>query len=300
FLLPEVHIRDSLRLKGSQYNIYINGEKIDGAELHADRLMAIPSPELYGEIDGILDTDPAYRMQVVWIEPERKSEALNLGYQVIDCAGVIATHLNKVIREHLAEIFNHDDVEHLMQRLTQLAPKLAENLKAQLPYTLQHRVYRQLLQEEVPLRDIVTIGTTLLESSELTKDPILLASDVRYALRRSIVTAIAGDRRELAVFVLENELENTLLNALSIAQQAGPVSLDSIPVEPSLLGQLQTAMPVVKERLRKDGHPPILTVIPQLRPLLARYARVFSPGLHVLSQNEIPENVGINILGTLG
>lgn len=54
FLLPEVQIRDSLRLKASQYDIYINGEKIDGAELPPDRLMAIPSPELYGEIDGIL------------------------------------------------------------------------------------------------------------------------------------------------------------------------------------------------------------------------------------------------------
>jgi flagellar biosynthesis protein FlhA len=67
-----------------------------------------------------------------------------------------------------------------------------------------------------------------------------------------------------------------------------------------LLNQLQTSMPVVKERLRKDGHPPILVVMPQLRPLLARYARVFSPGLHVLSQNEIPEKVAINIVGTLG
>jgi len=38
----------------------------------------------------------------------------------------------------------------------------------------------------------------------------------------------------------------------------------------------------------------------QLRPLLSRYARVFSPGLHVLSQNEIPDRVGVNILGTLG
>ena len=80
FLLPEVQIRDSLRLKASQYDIYINGEKIDGAELHADRLMAIPSPELYGEIDGILGTDPAYRMQVVWIQPSDKSRALNLGH----------------------------------------------------------------------------------------------------------------------------------------------------------------------------------------------------------------------------
>ncbi|WP_271411254.1 flagellar biosynthesis protein FlhA [Pseudomonas sp. Q1-7] len=300
FLLPEVQIRDSLRLKASQYSIHINGERIDGAELHADRLMAIPSPEVYGEIDGILGIDPAYRMQVVWILPSDKTRALNLGYQVIDCASVVATHLNKVIRENLPDIFKHDDVEHLMQRLALQAPKLAESLKTQLNYAQQHRVFRQLLQEEVPLKDIVSIASALLEGSESTKDPVLLASDVRYALRRSIVSRIAGDRSEIAVFILENALENTLLGALSIAQQAGPVSLDNIPVEPALLNQLQNAMPVVKEKLRKEGHPPILTVMPQLRPLLARYARVFSPGLHVLSQNEIPEKVGVNILGTLG
>ena len=300
FLLPEVHIRDSLRLKASQYFIYINGEKIDGAEIHADRLMAIPSPELYGEVDGILGTDPAYRMPVVWILPAEKSRALNLGYQVIDCASVIATHLNKVIRANLPDVFKHDDVDHLLQRLTQQAPKLADALKHQLSLTQQHRVYRQLLQEEVSLRDIVSIATALVESSESTKDPVLLAADVRFALRRNIVTSIAGDRSELSVFVLDNNLENTLLSALSIAKQAGPVSLDNIPVEPNLLNQLQTTMPVVKEKLRKEGHPPILAVMPQLRPLLARYARVFSPGLHVLSQNEIPEKVGVNILGSLG
>lgn len=300
FLLPEVQIRDSLRLKASQYNIYINGEKIDGAEIHADRMMAIPSPELYGEIDGILGTDPAYRMPVVWILPSEKSRALNLGYQVIDCASVIATHLNKVIRANLPEIFKHDDVDHLLQRLTQQAPKLADALKAQLSLTQQHRVYRQLLTEEVSLRDIVSIATALVEGSESTKDPVLLSADVRYALRRNIVTSIAGDRSELTVFVLDNNLENTLLSALSIAKQAGPVSLDNIPVEPNLLNQLQNSMPVVKEKLRKEGHPPILAVMPQLRPLLARYARVFSPGLHVLSQNEIPEKVGVNIMGSLG
>lgn len=300
FLLPEVQIRDSLRLKAAQYNIYINGEKIDGAEIHADRMMAIPSPELYGEIDGILGTDPAYRMPVVWILPGEKSRALNLGYQVIDCSSVIATHLNKVIRANLPDVFKHDDVDHLLQRLNHQAPKLADALKNQLSLTQQHRVYRQLLQEEVSLRDIVSIATALVEGSESTKDPVLLSADVRYALRRNIVTSIAGERSELAVFVLDNNLENTLLSALSIAKQAGPVSLDNIPVEPNLLNQLQNAMPVVKEKLRKEGHPPILAVMPQLRPLLARYARVFSPGLHVLSQNEIPEKVGVNILGSLG
>lgn len=300
FLLPEVRIRDNLRLKASQYSIQINGQTLESAEIHADRLMAIPSPELYGEIDGILATDPAYRMQVVWIEPTEKSRALNLGYQVIDCASVIATHLNKVIRQNLPDLLRLDDVELLLQRLAQEAPRLAETLRAQLGLGPIHRACRHLLQDEVPLRDVVTLATALLEGSESTKDPLLLAADARYALRRTIVAQIAGERGELGVFLLDPALENTLLGALSLAQQAGPVSLDAIPVEPALLNQLQGAMPAVKERLRREGHPPILTVIPQLRPLLARYARVFSPGLHVLSQNEIPERVGLKVVGTLG
>lgn len=300
FLLPEVRIRDNLRLKASQYSIQINGQTIESAEIHADRLMAIPSPELYGEIDGILATDPAYRMQVVWIEPTEKARALNLGYQVIDCASVIATHLNKVIRQNLPDLLRLDDVELLLQRLALEAPKLAETLRAQLGLGSIHRACRHLLQDEVPLRDVVTLATALLEGSESTKDPLLLAADARYALRRTIVAQIAGERGELGVFLLDPALENTLLGALSLAQQAGPVSLDAIPVEPALLNQLQGAMPAVKERLRREGHPPILTVMPQLRPLLARYARVFSPGLHVLSQNEIPERVGLKVIGTLG
>lgn len=300
FLLPEVRIRDNLRLKASQYSIQINGQTIESAEIHADRLMAIPSPELYGEIDGILATDPAYRMQVVWIEPTEKARALNLGYQVIDCASVIATHLNKVIRQNLPDLLRLDDVELLLQRLALEAPKLAETLRAQLGLGPIHRACRHLLQDEVPLRDVVTLATALLEGSESTKDPLLLAADARYALRRTIVAQIAGERGELGVFLLDPALENTLLGALSLAQQAGPVSLDAIPVEPALLNQLQGAMPAVKERLRREGHPPILTVMPQLRPLVARYARVFSPGLHVLSQNEIPERVGLKVVGTLG
>lgn len=300
FLLPEVRIRDNLRLKASQYSIQINGQTIESAEIHADRLMAIPSPELYGEIDGILATDPAYRMQVVWIEPTEKARALNLGYQVIDCASVIATHLNKVIRQNLPDLLRLDDVELLLQRLALEAPKLAETLRAQLGLGPIHRACRHLLQDEVPLRDVVTLATALLEGSESTKDPLLLAADARYALRRTIVAQIAGERGELGVFLLDPALENTLLGALSLAQQTGPVSLDAIPVEPALLNQLQGAMPAVKERLRREGHPPILTVMPQLRPLLARYARVFSPGLHVLSQNEIPERLGLKVVGTLG
>lgn len=298
-LLPEIRIRENFRLKPAQYAIHINGIRTATGEVNAEKLMAIPGAELYGEIDGVLDTDPAYGMAVVWIDPEQKAKALNLGYQVVDCASVVATHVNKVAREHLPELFNYDDITHLHGRLALQAPKLAEDLNAALNYSQLLRIYRQLLLEQVSLKDIVTIASTLLESAVVTKDPILLTSDVRYALRRAIMHNINGERAQVSAYTIDSQLENLLLGALSQAQQAGKVALDSFPVDPNILTQLQNTMPMIYEQMKAKSLPPLLLVTPQLRPVISRYGRLFARGLHVLSYNEVPDDADLNVVGTL-
>ncbi|EGQ8405789.1 flagellar biosynthesis protein FlhA [Vibrio parahaemolyticus] len=300
FLLPEVRIRDNLSLKPNQYTISLNGEVIEQGFIEPERLMAIAVGDTYGEIDGILGSDPAYQLPAVWIEHQDKAKALNMGYQVVDDGTVIATHISKIMKTNLAELFTHDDVEAMTQRLTQQAPKLAEALAAALNPAQQLKVYRQLLLDQVPLRDIRTIANTMLESSENTKDPILLAADVRCALKRTLVNLIAGQKPELNVYALSDELEQMLLTSLQQAQASGTVVLDSFPIEPNILGQFQQNLPLIRQQLKQQGLPPILLVMPQLRPLLARYARTFTQGLAVLSYNEIPENKQINVVGNLG
>ncbi|SMG41658.1 flagellar biosynthesis protein FlhA [Cedecea sp. NFIX57] len=238
-------------------------------------------------------------MAIVWIDPDQKARALNLGYQVVDCASVVATHVNKVARQHLPDLFNYDDITHLHSRLALQAPKLAEDLANALNFSQLLKVYRQLLLEQVSLKDIVTIAATLLESSAVTKDPQLLCADVRYALRRAILHNINGDRRQLAAYTIDNDLENLLLNALNQAQQAGKVALDSFPVDPNILAQLQNTMPMIYEQMKAKSLPPLLLVTPQLRPILARYGRLFSAALHVLSYNEVPDDSDLKIVGTL-
>ncbi|HGF4940168.1 TPA: flagellar biosynthesis protein FlhA [Vibrio parahaemolyticus] len=300
FLLPEVRIRDNLSLKPNQYTISLNGEVIEQGFIEPERLMAIAVGDTYGEIDGILGSDPAYQLPAVWIEHQDKAKALNMGYQVVDDGTVIATHISKIMKTNLAELFTHDDVEAMTQRLTQQAPKLAEALAAALNPAQQLKVYRQLLLDQVPLKDIRTIANTMLESSENTKDPILLAADVRCALKRTLVNLIAGQKPELNVYALSDELEQMLLTSLQQAQASGTVVLDSFPIEPNILGQFQQNLPLIRQQLKQQGLPPILLVMPQLRPLLARYARTFTQGLAVLSYNEIPENKQINVVGNLG
>lgn len=299
-LLPPIAIRDDLKLRPAQYSILLNSNTVAQTEIHPDRLMAIPSPEVYGTLDGIPGVDPAYQMPVIWITQEDKGHALGLGYQVVDASSVIATHMNKVMRDHMSDLFKHDDVISLTNRLSTLAPKLAEALnKAYTPSQLL-KILRLLLVENISLRDVVTIATTLVEHSEVIKDPIMLTAEIRVSLKRQIVQGLIGLRPEISAFNLGGDLENMLLGALSQAQQAGKVQLDSFPVDPNLLSQLQMNMPVVREQMKQQGLPAILLVMPQIRPLLARYGRLFAPGLHVLSYNEIPENKEVKMIGSLG
>ncbi|GAB3450123.1 flagellar biosynthesis protein FlhA [Massilia solisilvae] len=299
-LLPAIGVRDDLALRPSQYAISISGTVVAEGEVLPEHLMAIPSPNVYGQLDGIPGIEPAYGMAVTWIGPDEKAHALGLGYQVIEVPSAIATHCAKVIRDYLPDLFRHEDVPALMERLSALSPKLAAALDKALTHTQLLRVMRVLLAENVSLKDIVVIATTLLDSSETTKDPILLAAEVRCALRRQIVSALFGKKKDMPAFNLSAELENMLLGSLNQARQGGKVALDNYPIDPQLLSQLQVNMPAAREQMKQQNSTPLLLVLPQVRPLLARYARLFAPGLHVLSYNEIPENREVAIIGTVG
>nr|WP_026344606.1 flagellar biosynthesis protein FlhA [Oceanimonas smirnovii] len=301
FLLPEVRVRDNLQLAPQEYRIKLAGVVMASGSADGERMLAINKGETYGEIDGELTQEPAYGMPAVWIEPGNKAKALNYGYAVVDSASVVATHVSKLMREHLPELLVLDDVTHWQERLQQQAPKLAGLLTEALPPVLLLKVFRALLKEQVSLADVVTIATALVEGAGITQDPVLLAADVRCALKRVIVRQIMGERDVLSAFTLADTLEQTLLSALSQAQQQNAkTSIDSFPVEPNLLSQLQQKMPSVTETLQEQGVPAVLLVIPQLRPLLARYGAVFAKGLKVLSYNEVPEHIQIDVVGTLG
>ncbi|WP_175885479.1 flagellar biosynthesis protein FlhA [Burkholderia sp. BCC0044] len=301
FLLPAIGARDDMSLSPAGYAITLNGTALAHAQVQPGKLMAIPSATVYGELDGTPGVDPAYGMPVTWIEPDQRADALGFGYQVVDCATVIATHMAKLMRENLPELFSYDNVTALIDRLTSIAPALADALGKSLTHSQLRKVFRALLTEHVSIKDIESVAATLVDAAETTKDPLLLVAEVRCALRRQIVAGLGIQQAALKGFSLTAELENILLGALSRAEQSGTrAPLDNFPVEPNVLSQLQTHMPAVVEQMKQMGTAPVLMVVPRIRPMLARYARLFSPGLTVLSYNEIPENKEVSIVGSLG
>lgn len=227
---------------------------------------------------------------------------MTLGYTVVDPATVVATHLSKVMEDHFHELLGYEETQHLLEKLQERSPKLVEELTpARLAINSIQQVFQQLLRDRVPLTDIKTIAATLLDASNRHSHPVSLAQEVRVALRRTILDGLVGMEPVIAVATLASGLEQLLLQAFQKVQQQGSAfSPDAIPLEANITEQLQNQLPQVMQQLQNAGHAPILLAAPQLRPLLARFARICAPDLAVISYNEIPDNRQVNVAVTLG
>ncbi|MGO0308851.1 flagellar biosynthesis protein FlhA [Endozoicomonas acroporae] len=301
FLVPSVHIKDNLSLKPDSYTIELKGVTVAEGQVDPGKLLAINPGEVFGELNGTPTKDPAYQLDALWIEPSDRDHASGLGYTVVDPASVMATHLNKIIDEHASELLGHDEVEQLVDKLRHYSPKLADELiPKKISISIFSKVLRELLVEDVPVSDIRTIGSTLLESSENNKETWQLTAEVRVALRRAIVQNLIGHQQTLPAVTMSPELEQVIMKSFQQAVKNSHFSPDSLPLEPGIAEQLQQQLPVVADKLIAEGKPPIMLVNDTIRPAMARYARLCTDGMHVLSFNEIPENKEVIVVGKVG
>ncbi len=295
FLIPSVHIRDNLDLVPTVYRISLMGVIVGEAEVMPDKEMAINPGKVFGHLDGIACTDPAFGLEAVWIDPNQKDHAQTLGYTVVDPGTVIATHLSHLLQSHAYELFSYEEAQQLLDNLSESAPKLVEGLVPKiLPLGVIVKVLQNLLQEKVHIRDMRTIVETLAEFGSKSQDPDILTSAVRAALGRSIVQEISGVQKELPVITLEPDLEQLLQQSLQTAGESGA------GIEPGLAEQMFKSLQESAEKMEMEGKAAILLVSSYIRPWLARFVRHSISGLHVLAYNEIPEDRQVKVISTVG
>ena len=300
FLIPSVHIRDNLDLPPNAYRITLKGVTVAEDEVHPERDLAINPGQVFGSLDGLETKDPAFGLEAVWIDPGQKDNAQTLGYTVVDCSTVVATHLNQLLQRNIHELLGHEEVQHLMDMLAKHSPKLAEELVPDI-ITVNGllKVLKSLLMEQVPIRDMRTIAETISANSTKVQDPVFLTEAVRESMRRVIVQNILGHVDELPVITLDANIEQLLLKSVQQAKQMGSAA-DEAVLEPGLVDKLQTSITETAQRQEMAGKTAVLLVAAPVRPLLAKFVRYSTSEIHVLSYNEIPDDKQITIEAAVG
>jgi flagellar biosynthesis protein FlhA len=299
FLIPSVHIRDNLDLLPTAYRITLMGVTAGESEIFPDRDLAINPGQVFGKLNGKPARDPAFGLEAVWIDPSTRDQAQTLGYTVVDASTVVATHLNQLLLKHTHELLGHDEVQQMLDMLAKHSPKLVEQL---VPDTVSINVLltvlKNLLREQIPIRDLRTIAETIAANAARSQDPGVLTAAVRVALCRIIVQNIYGNESKLPAIALAPAMEQILLKSVQQAQQSG--NTDDIVLEPGLAERLQTALVEAGQKQEMAGKPAVLLVSAPLRAILAKFIRFSAAQIHVLSYGEIPDDKQITIESTVG
>ncbi len=296
FLVHSVHIRDNLSLAPNAYRITLHDVPVSEGEVHPGREMAINPGQVFGDLDGIAGKDPAFSLDTVWIDAAQREEAQSKGYTVVDCSTVIATHLSHTLKQHAFELIGHDEVQKLLDSLAKSAPKLVENL---VPKTFSLgtvlKVMQNLLEENVPIRDIRTIAEALAGQTGNGQNSDDLTAAVRIALSRTICQNLIGMKGEIKVIVLDAKMEQLLLDVISNIRKGSPAAL-----EPGLAERLLDELRSRTQEMEMSGQIPVLLTSDEMRLWMFRFSRSACPNLKVLAYSEIPANKQIKVAATIG
>lgn len=291
FLVPVVHIRDNLEIKPNTYVITLKDVEIGRGEAYPNQWMAINPGQVSGTLPGTPTRDPAFGLPATWIDASLRQQAQVYGYTVVDACTVMATHLNHLIQTHAAELLGRQEVQQLLDQIAKTAPKLTEDLVPKvLSLSTLHKVLQNLLDEEVPIRDMRTILDVMAEHAPTVKDPTELTTLTRLALGRAITQQLFPGDSEMQVIGLDGSLDAVLQQALTNSSGIEPGIADN------LLRQAQAAI----TRQEQMGLAPVLVVQHSLRVLLSRFLRRSLPQLKVLSHAEIPDSRTIKVTTAIG
>ena len=295
FLVPQIRIKDNLNLKPTEYEILLKGVEVAKGEVFPDKYLAMATPMVMEEIEGINVKEPAFGIDALWIDEDKKEEALMNGYTVVDPSTVIVTHLNEIIKKYAEELITRQDIQELLDRVKKDFPAIVDDALKVANIGLIQRVLKNLLHEKVPIKDMITILETIADLAEYTKNPDVITEQVRSALSRVITKLYADESGTLRLITFDAPTEQFLMNKLKQQGEQKQFILTVAEMN-KLVEEINTA---AAEILNKGIAPVVLIVDPLIRKPLAEILERFGVDVVVLSHSEIDPNTKFEVLGTI-
>ncbi len=296
-IMPNVRIRDNAGLGFNTYQIKVRGVPVLRNQLIPKGFQAMNKGAATGHVPGWESVEPLNGATVLWIEPRDVERARLLGYEVIDPATVLTTHIMAMVRQHADELLTREQVHVLLDNLKKVAPKTVEELvPEQLKVAQVHQVLCNLLREEVPIRDLESILTSLGNYASRTQNLELLTEYARMALMRTICQQYRDDEGVLHAITLDPIIENMF----DSSRNKGEVIDLNLHVSPQIVERFLQTLEKHLQALLIRGYKPVVVCSPLIRKGLKTMTEDRLPKLAVLSTNEITRDTQLESLGQVG
>ena len=291
-VIPPVRTRDNIDLPPNSYVVKVHGVAAGKGEAPMGSVLVL-GDRLDG-IPGEPTLDPVFGLEAMWVPAEFATQAELQGATVVDRGSVITAHLAEVVRVHAARLLSRQDVKLLVDAVKASDPIVTDELgSAGLALADVQRVLQLLLDEQVPVRDLVRILEVLSERARITKDHEALTEATRAALGPAIATQHAANGR-LPVVTLDPLTEQMLVASLRASDGGVFITAEAVILERIVLDISQ-----IVRSVENKGDRPVILCSNALRPALRKLLRASHPDLPVLAFSELGAELRIDNVGVV-
>jgi flagellar biosynthesis protein FlhA len=292
-VMPQVHTRDNLDLPPATYAIRVQGVEVARGEAPRGKLLAVG--QNLEDLTGIETRDPAFGGRAKWIPAELSHQAVVAGVVVVDRSAVVTTHLAEVVREQAGTILSRQDTKLLLDALKSSNPVVLEEMAAA-NVTLGdvQGVLRGLLDEGVPVRDLVRIVESMTEQARSQqKDADSFLESARIALGSTIGSLFAVDGT-MPIITMAPSLEQSLIASMRTGDRGRTLGIDAAVAE-SLVRQVAS----LTQESESRGATPVLLCATRLRLALRRLLKPSLPRLAIVGAGEVGAAMSLQTIGNV-
>ena len=296
FVVPDIKLTDSLNLPPKTYQIRIHGTVAATQEMRPGELLVVVGDGPRPDVPAEEVREPAFGMRALWIVDAYAGEVRRSGFEAIDGASVLLTHLSEVIRNNLPQFLSYKDMRALLDRLDPEYKRLIDEIcPSQISHSGLQAVLKLLLSERVSIRNLHLILEAVAEITPHARRAEQIAEHVRMRVAQQICGDLAEDG-VLHVLRLGANWDLTFHQSLKRDAKGEVIEFD---IDPRLVEQFGTeAGEAIRERMRQV-HGFALVTAPDARPYVRMIIERMFPTLPVLSHLEIARGVEIKSLGTI-
>ncbi len=169
FVVPDIKLTDSIALPPKSYQILIHGTVVATQEMRPGELLVVVGDGPKPDVPAEEVREPAFGMKALWVMESYAGEVRRTGFEAIDGASVLLTHLSEVIRNNLPQFLSYKDMRGLLDRLEPEYKRLLDEISpSQISYSSLQAVLKLLLAERVSIRNLHLILEAV---AEITRMP---------------------------------------------------------------------------------------------------------------------------------
>jgi flagellar biosynthesis protein FlhA len=294
FVIPQIRISDDPTLATDEYVLYLKRIPISKGQVIADKLLAMGGISNMS-IEGKKVKEPVFGLDATWIKQDLKDEALQKGFTVVDAPTIISTHISETIKKHAEDIITRQDIVNIIDRLKKDFPVVVEEAMKITTYGVLLKVCKDLLHENIPIIDMLTILEAVSDIADVTKSSEIILEQVRAKLFRLITNKFKAQDGILHIITIKSELEQDFINKLQ--EQHG---ISHLMLSISEINDLVNKTKELLVSLDEKGITQVSMVVdPSLRRRIAEIFEKFGLNIAVLSHGELDPRAEFSIEGTV-